>query len=201
MSYNEIPCISLCKLFVSPEDFITRNSSPKELYFYLYTNKRYQLPFIYKFEILYGSSILSFDKIKSFFNKNENENENELLLTQFIKNKNDFSLTSRFDEKLISLVVSSISFAYFSKTLVITGMTKENALPFYAIAFNTNSNCFNIFNDSSDKMINALFNSIQNLGNSNSPLLNESINAILSISSDKYILYSLRYFNCRKISC
>lgn len=187
LSYNEIPCISLCKLFVSPEDFITRNSSPKELYFYLYTNKRYQLPFIYKFEILYGSSILSFDKIKSFFNKNENENENELLLTQFIKNKNDFSLTSRFDEKLISLVVSSISFAYFSKTLVISGMTKENALPFYAIAFNTNSNCFDIFNDSSDKMINALFSSIQNLGNSNSPLLNESINAILSISSDTLI--------------
>ena len=188
LTYNEIPSKSLCKLFSCPNGFLTENTTTKEFYLFIFSfHKNATIPQC-SYDI-FGSNFFSINKIKSIFNKDD-----DLLLTQFIKNKNDFSLISQFDEKTFSLVVASLAFGNYSSSITINGLNKENALSFYAIAFNENHYNYDILTHSSKKMLNAFTASIIHSGNCNSSLLNESINSILSIGPDLLIKFNQSSF-------
>ncbi|KAK8848332.1 hypothetical protein M9Y10_019395 [Tritrichomonas musculus] len=158
-----IPCPSLCKLFYLNTSLIGKSPTPKNLYIFEFSKYREYDEIHCDLEILPGSDEMSD------------------VLIQFINQNNNFAIIRNINEKTLSLIACSLIYTSEKKHKNISGLTKENVLPFYAICLNylTQKKKGDLIK-SSTEMLDLLFEACKSLNSCQIPLMNESINSILS---------------------
>ncbi|KAK8847083.1 hypothetical protein M9Y10_019661 [Tritrichomonas musculus] len=165
ISHKLIPLPSFWKLisiYRLLEVLKTNNSNPILLYGYEFSSMREYTNRVTK------STILP-----------QTDPNSENLLIEFIK-RNDYDYLINMNEESLSLIVNAFIFTRNKEKTEISGLTKENILPFIAISINyinkSNGNLLFL----TDEMLETILEGCNLLSNNESQLLNTSINSILT---------------------